>query len=216
METFLWEAPRRGAMIKIPKASYEGVKYVKKLPILAGLMIALSLLLLPQVAVALPNNPKSMNARFVKWPKLSHVIHIFVYWDDGRPGYPDAEVAVGQPVLFGFEWGGDTLEELWDYIDNEDHNIRVSVDGGEPIYIKDGYQDPFIAETRSGPAWSWDHDGDGPGDKNGNGIGDWSGPVLFFRYQSQGLPSGTHEFLFEITDDGGLNWSGETITVIAG
>ena len=156
-----------------------------------------------------------MNARFVKWDKHPHVIHIFVYWDEGRSGFEPAEVDVGQPVLFGFEWGMATLDELWDYIENPDHLIEVRVDGGSWLDIKSGYQEPFIAATRSGPAWSWDHDGDGPGDRNGNGIGDWSGPVVFFRWQSAGLSAGDHTFDFRFSDDGGTDWFGETITVIA-
>ena len=140
-----------------------------------------------------------------------HVIHILVWDDDGRYGVP-AYVDEGQPIIFGFEWGGATVEELQNnYIDNIDHDITLSIDGGEQFSVKEWYQAPFYAETESGPAWSWDHDGDGPGDGDGDGIGDWSGAILFFRYQHPGLSPGT--YIFEFSTDDGLNIIVDPITV---
>jgi hypothetical protein len=164
----------------------------KFLIIMLVLLITLAIII---PAAALPINPTSMNARFMKWQENSHVIHIFVWDDDGRFGIP-AMVDEGQPIIFGFEWGGESIEQLKaDFIDS-DHDIMLSVDGGIPFSVKDWYQTPFYSGTELGPAWSWDHDGDGPGDGDGDGIGDWSGAVLFFRYQHPGLSTGTHEFVF--------------------
>ncbi len=69
--------------------------------------------------------------------------------------------------------------------------------------MTDGYQDPFLAVPGVGPRWSWDHDGDGLGDRNGNGVGDFDGPILFWRWQVNHLAEGTHTFEFSYTLDGG-------------
>ena len=154
----------------------------------------------------------SLNARFVHWQKMPHVVHIYVFSDDGRPGQPSAQVSKGQPVIFGFEYGGESVEELYeDIIDNEEYVITLAVDGGDPFSVKDGFQEPFIASTRGGPHWSWDHDGDGPGDKDEDGIGDWDGPIVFFRYMVQGLEPGVHTFTFTVT--GPFPSISDTITV---
>ena len=193
---------------------------MKKILLTGIALLALTAMLSAMIprAAALPDSFVSMNARFIRWQQQPHVIHIGVYNDEGTPrsGVP-AEVAVGQPILFGFEWGDSSVEQLQAaYIDNPDHDIRVSVDGGPPVYIKDRYQSPFDAVSGAGPRWTWDHDGDGRGDRDGDGIGDWIGPTLFFRYQSPGLPAGEHTFTFEVVDDG-VNWYPlDTITVIAG
>ncbi|MFX0184752.1 MAG: hypothetical protein ACFE95_16840 [Candidatus Hodarchaeota archaeon] len=145
----------------------------------------------------------SMNARFVKWQEKPHVIHIFAFDDDGREGRPPALVALGQPVLVGFEWGTgfSSVNEIQErIIGNPDHFVTLSVDGGEPFSIKKWYQNPFYAETGSGPAWRWDHDGDGPGDNDGDGISDWDGPVTFFRYHIEGLSAGEHTLVFTINN----------------
>ena len=106
----------------------------------------------------------------------------------------------GQWVLFGFEWADDTVEALQALVDNPAHDITVSIDGGASFSVKGGYQDAFVAEAGTGPRWSWDHDGDGLEDGNGNGVGDWDGPILFFRYLYSGLSVGTHTFEFTIVD----------------
>nr|ADP09439.1 hypothetical protein E6-3G_24 [uncultured marine crenarchaeote E6-3G] len=174
--------------------------------ILVGLLIQA-----PAAWAAKKTADASLNARFVHWQKMPHVVHIFVYNDAGRPGRPPAEAASGQPIVFGYEYGGQSVEELWEtIIDNDEFDITLSIDGGTPYSVKDGFQDPFEASSRTGPHWSWDHDGDGPGDKDGDGIGDWDGPMLFFRYMVQGLTPGEHTFTFTILPD---NYS-ETITVM--
>ena len=161
-------------------------------------------------ALALADNPVSMNARMMAWQEEVAVIHIFVWSDPGRIG--PAYVDVGQPLLFGFEWGGGTLEDLQAaYIDNPAHTFTVSVDGGAPVDIKGYYQAPFIAATESGPQWTWDHDGDGPYDGDGDGIGDWGGSIMFFRYPHKGMPAGEHTFTFNTTNPDVT----ETIIVIA-
>ena len=152
---------------------------MKKLYVLlATLFVFVIALALVQPAQALPYNPSSMNARFMHWQEEAAVIHIFVWPEAGRPGFGPAIVNAGQPLLFGVEWGGTTLEELQAQYNNPNTDTTVSVDGGEPVSVKVYYQAPFISATQSGPAWSWDHDGDGPGDGDGDGIGDWSGAVL--------------------------------------
>ncbi|MFX0064860.1 MAG: hypothetical protein ACFFC7_22015, partial [Candidatus Hermodarchaeota archaeon] len=162
-----------------------------------------------------PSYLKWVNGQFLKFQEKSDVIHILVFDDDGRPGQPPAKVAVGQPALLGFEWTGSSLDQLQDaFIDNPLHDITLSVDGGPAFSVKDWYQDPFIAIPGVGPRWSWDHDNDGLGDGDSDGIGDWDGPILFFRYQSAGLTFGTHTFVFSITDDGGITWFSDTITVV--
>ena len=123
-----------------------------------------------------------------------------MYNDEGRSGHPPAYVDVGQPVLFGFEWGMSTVEELQVYVDNPDHDMRLSVNGGTPFSVKDGYQPAFMPTPGSGPRRMWDHDGDGIGDGDGDGIDDWNTATLFFRYQSYGLPAGTHTLMITAPD----------------
>jgi len=149
---------------------------MKKILLTGIVLLALTVMLSAMIArvAALPDSFVSMNARFIRWQRQPHVIHIAVYKDEGTPrsGVP-AEVAVGKPILFGFEWGDSTVEQLQAaYIDNPDHDIRVSVDGGPTVYIKDRYQSPFFAVSGAGPRWIWDHDGDGRGDRDGDGIFD--------------------------------------------
>ncbi len=172
-----------------------------KIALSLGLMLALVGLIL-QPVVALPTHPNGMNARFIKWENQQQTIHIFYLPDAGTPGQPAAQVGVGQPILFGFEWVllGGTVAELQDFVDHPDHDVTLSVNGAVAVFVTSGYQPAFFAATQSGPAWSWDHDGDGRGDGDGDGIGDWSGPTLFFRYQSPGMPAGTHTFEFCILD----------------
>jgi hypothetical protein len=184
-----------------------------------SMSVLISLIVLAALAVspalALPDKPKSMNARFVKWQAVDHVVHIFVFDEAGCPGQPPAVIGQQQPILFGFEYGGESVAQLQaDLIDNPDHDLTLSIDGGDPFSVKGWYQSPFVAETQSGPAWSWDHDGDGPGDGDEDGIGDWSGPVLFFRYQSPGLGKGMHTFQFCVHFDDGNGDICETITVM--
>lgn len=192
---------------------------MRKLSIFGTLIVAgFFLLMLAQPAVAPLVNTNSMNARFTHWQENSHVIHIFIFTDAGRPSQPAAQVSVGQPVLFGFEWsgtGGTVAALQASIIDNALHDILLSVDGASLFSVKTSYQNAFSAATESGPAWTWDHDGDGAGDGDNDGLGDWSGPILFFRYQSAGLTAGTHTFLFCVTVDGGATFGCEPITVVA-
>ena len=176
--------------------------------LMVTLFVVVFALALVQPAQALPDSPNSMNARMTHWQEQAAIIHIIVFDDAGRVG--PAVVEVGQPVLFGFEWGDVTVEALQAaFIDNPNHDITVSVDGGEPWSVKGNYQTPFYAATQSGPAWTWDHDADGPGDGDGDGIGDWTTATLFFRYQHPGLAEGTHTFVFTTTDPDSV----DTITV---
>jgi hypothetical protein len=164
-----------------------------------GTLVLVVVLMLVMVAptAALPDNPKSMNARMTHFQEESAVIHILVFNDDGRNGVP-ALVDIGQPLLFGFEWAGADVAALQAVLDDPSTSFTVSVDGGSTVDIVGFYQSPFEAETQSGPAWTWDHDGDGPGDGDGDGVGDWSGPTVFFRYPHPGLGSGTHTFEFAL------------------
>jgi hypothetical protein len=174
---------------------------MKKISVLlATLFVFVFALALAQPAQALPDNPVSMNARMMHWQEKAEVIHLLAFQDAGRFGFP-AVVDAGQPLLFGFEWGIDPLEDLQaNIIDNPYHIFTVSVDNGDPIDIKGYYQAPFVSATKSGPAWTWDHDGDGPGDGDGDGIGDWNTTILFFRYPHPGLAPGMHYFDFTVTD----------------
>ena len=97
------------------------------------------------------------------------------------------------------------MEELQTFIDGA-HDIRLSVNGGPDYSVKSGYQIPFVAVPGAGPDWTWDHDGDGPGDGNGNGIGDWNGPVLFFRHQESGLSAGSYAFEFTVIYEDGTSY----------
>jgi hypothetical protein len=156
-------------------------------------------------AAALPDNESSMNARFMHYQKMPPVIHL---------GYEvEAVVDAGQPLLFGFEWRSSTIENLQSLKDDPAHTIMLSVDGETPFSVKEFYQAPFYAETRSGPAWTWDQDKDGPGDGDGDGIGDWAGPTMFVRYPHPGMGSGTHTFYFALVIPGQDDWT-ETITVV--
>ena len=163
-------------------------------------LILLSILALLALSAASMMGANGLNARFIRWPVRSNVIHIFGLAEEGRPGFGPAIVKEGQWVLFGFEWWEPTIEELQAFIDKPEHDIEVSIDGGEAFSVKDWYQDAFVAEAGSGPRWSWDHDGDGPGDGNENGADDWNGPHVFFRYLYSGLSVGTHTFEFTIID----------------
>ncbi len=183
---------------------------MKKQVFLTVLLMAASLLL---SASSLPPARRAMNAVFIHWQRLQPVIHIFAFSDQGRPGQPPAQVRAGRPLLFGFEWGDPegTVEDLQAFIDNPKHDITVSVDGGPAFSVKPFYQDAFFAQPGSGPRWSWDHDADGLGDGDGDGIGDWYGPVVFFRFPYPGLRPGTHTFQFTVYDP---EFTGsETITV---
>ncbi len=170
-----------------------------RLAICTSAVVVILVLVMVAPAAALPDNPISLNARMMHWQENPAVIHIMVFQDDGRWGVP-AEVDAGQPLLFGFEWGADegqTVEDLQAILDDPNTSFTVSVDGQAPIDIAGFYQPAFYTETQSGPAWTWDHDGDGPGDGDGDGIGDWNGPIVFFRYPHPGLDTGEHTFEFE-------------------
>jgi len=188
-----------------------------KINIFAVMLIVSTLVFTTTTASAAPTaGVAGLNARFIDWPEKSNVIHIVTYGDEGRPGQPIAIVKEGQWVLFGFEWAGETVEELQaSIIDNPNHDITLSIDGGPTFSVKTGYQDAFNAVPGSGQRWSWDHDGDGFGDGNGNGVGDWEGPFLFFRYQYSGLSVGMHTFEFNIIDPGGDNYDFITVEVVA-
>lgn len=177
------------------------------------------MLLVATPALAAPGGPGrafAHNAQFTHFQEEQDVIHILVFSDDGRPGQPPAVVQAGEPILMGFEWSGDSIQQLEDvFLDNPTHDITVSVDGGPPVSLKHLYQTPFNAATRSGPAFTWDHDGDGPGDGDGDGIDDWSGPVMFFRYEHPGFTAGTHTFEFVTTSATGTVVT-ELITVVVG
>ena len=179
------------------------------------LVVSCMLLFSVSSAVAAPKapNPNRLNAQFISWQEKQNIIHIMVFSDHGRAGGGPAVVEAGQPLIFGFEWGVDTLENLQAYfIDGTDHDIMLSVNGGPDFSVRGWYQAPFDS-TISKPAWSWDHDGDGLGDGDGDGIGDWAGNILFFRYFSPGLASGTHEFTFTVYDFGAPTIV-DTITVV--
>ncbi len=174
---------------------------MKKISVLmAILLVFVFALALIQPVQALPDNTTSLNARMMHWQEKAAVIHIFSWDDHGRLGSGPAVVNAGQPLLFGVEWGGGSiLEELQTQYNDPNINTTVSIDGGEPISLKQYYQAPFVSATQSGPAWSWDHDGDGPGDGDGDGIGDWNQPIMFFRYPYPGMTVGTHTFEFHAT-----------------
>lgn len=81
-----------------------GDKMKKISVLLATLFVLAFALALAQPTQASPDNPTSMNARMTHWQEETAVIHILVWSDAGRVG--PAEVEVGQPLLFGFEWSG--------------------------------------------------------------------------------------------------------------
>ena len=114
--------------------------------------------------------------------------------------------------------GGDfeSVEAAQAYIDDPDVDITLTIRGDLSITefsVKDGYQDAFDAATRSGPGWWWDHDSDGPGDGDSDGFGDWSGPVIFFRYRHPGLTSRVDYFIFNLYDPA-TTYPSDLITVI--
>lgn|SRR5574341_201819 len=174
-------------------------------------LLVICLLALGGTAMAAPGG-NSLTARAVRFQEADNIIHILVFDDAGRPGQPPAVVAEGDVIVLVFEWELDTLEALRaTYFDNPDHTITLSIDGLPAFSVRGGYQPPFYAETLSGPRWSWDHDGDGPGDGDGDGIGDWNGPVMFFRYPVTGLSVGTHSLALAVEDQGVI--VNEVITV---
>ncbi|MFW9835028.1 MAG: LamG-like jellyroll fold domain-containing protein [Candidatus Thorarchaeota archaeon] len=164
-------------------------------------------------------NAQSLNTQMLRFQQQDNVIHLFNFDDVGTEGQPPAIIRRNQPIVIGFEWiipGGTPAEvdQLRDeFIDNPNHKFWVTIDGSDSISIKSWYQEPFYTETRNGPRWKWDHDGDGPGDRDGDGIGDWIGPVLFFRYQPYRLAPGTHTLTFTCYVGPGLILT-DTVTVI--
>jgi hypothetical protein len=173
----------------------------------------MSLGLVGSAVAATADSGAADNAQHMQWVEKSSVVHILIFTDDGRPGQPPAVVPGSSPIRFGFEWGGESLEQLQtDILDNELHDITLSIDGGPAISVKSGYQAPFVAVPGSGPRWSWDHDHDGLGDGNGNSIGDWDGPVVFWRYAVSHMSIGTHTFDFAVTEDGWVTVIEDTIT----
>jgi hypothetical protein len=182
----------------------KGKEFVQmKCKLVFGTLVVVVVLIVVMVApaVALPDGPTSMNARMMHFQEVSAVIHIMVFDDDGRNGVP-ALVDARQPLLFGFEWGGYAdIADLQAALQDPENYFTVSVDGGSAVDIMEFYQPPFEAETQSGPAWTWDHDGDGPGDGDGDGVGDWIGPVVFFRFPYPGVDSGMHTFEFALRFD---------------
>lgn len=179
-------------------------------------LFSLLTLIFTDTAAADRKIPNGLNVKATKFQEFTNFIHIFVTNDDGRLGQP-AVVKKWRPILFLFEWGaepGETVEDLQAfYIESEDHDLTLSIDGRSPFSVKGYYQDAFFAETGSGPFWLWDHDGDGPGDGDGDGIGDWNGPVIFFRYQIWRLSRGDHTFTFSYTEDSGTTWRSDEILV---
>ncbi len=161
---------------------------------------------------------RSRDAQFVRWYYLDWVIHVS---GGAFEGAGTANVSAGHPILIGFEWAADPGQNVSDldalYRGNPDHGIRAVLNG-TPLQgdWKQYYQPAFFARTQCGPDWSWDHDGDGPGDGNGNGVGDFAGPVLFWRAPLGPLGSGTYVLSVEVTMDGGATWGsipGGTIVV---
>lgn len=174
------------------------------------LIVTIAVLFLVIPAGAGKDNPNSLNAKFMNWFYNEHVVHILVY-ENASTIYLEA----GKPSLYGFEWGGASVEELQAEIDDPGHDFTLTISGDvtvDEFSIKDYYQDLFIAVPGTGPAWSWDHDGDGLGD--GNGVGDWNGPILFVRYPHAGFSSGTYYLTFTYYDDGYTFIMEDTITVI--
>jgi hypothetical protein len=166
------------------------------------------------VPAAVAGSDNSANAVFIEWVERSDVIHIFGFDDEGRAGHGPALVSGMSPVYFGYEWVDPTVEALQAILDNPDHDIRVSIDGGVEMSLKHLYQTPFVAVPGEGPEWSWDHAGDGLG--NNNGIAnDWSGPVMFWRYSVKHLDKGTHTFVFKLVYPG-PDYDTDTITVEVG
>lgn len=180
-----------------------------------AVIIAIAAITAPASAFA--NTWKPFNNSFIPWQERDDVVHIFEFDDVGTTGQPVAVVSRGRPFLVGFELSEATVAELQaNYIDNPDHNIYWSLNGGPQIAVKDWYQPPFEAATGSGPAWSWDHDNDGSGDGDGDGIGDWNGPVMFFRIMHQGNSTpGTYTYTYSLTNDGGATFYAiDTVTFL--
>ncbi|MFW9870258.1 MAG: LamG-like jellyroll fold domain-containing protein [Candidatus Thorarchaeota archaeon] len=147
-------------------------------------------------------NDYKLNNDMLRFERKDDVIHIFAFDDVGTEGQPPAVVRFGQPLIIGFEWTTTpdaSVKEFSDLIiGNPEHKICMTYDGSAAMSLKSWYQECFYAETFNGPRWMWDHDGDGPGDRDRDGIGDWLGPVIFFRYEVFKLPRGTHTFEFAV------------------
>lgn len=169
-----------------------------------------ALLMVASTMAAVAGSHASDNALMMKWEKRTDVVHILVFDDDGRPGQPVAKVPGKSPILFGFEFGGNSVEDLEAILATAE--AYLSIDGGPFESVKAGFQPPFVAVPGSGPRWSWDHDFDGLGDGNGNGIDDFDGPVFFWRYAIKHLSKGTHTFEFEFSFDGGTTFETDVIT----
>ncbi|GEM_PF-4047664 len=158
---------------------------------------------------------KTLNAWFLQFQERDNIIHLFIYDDHGQQGQPPAVVSLGQPIIIGYEWEEDTVEDIVNNVfNNRAHNITLSVNGSATVSLKSEYQTPFVAVPGSGPNWSWDHDGDGLGDGDGDGIGDWDNAVSFFRYEVAGLNVGKHSLLVTLTHNGVITVEPITVEVV--
>jgi len=152
----------------------------------------------------------SVNARFVNWPIVEKVIHVIGTLDNPSIPFEGGKVAIvgrGSPILFGFEYA-DPMDVLIEIKEDPHHHVRLRIDGAIVADNLESFlQDPFVAEPGVGPDWTWDHDGDGLGDGNGNGIGDWTGPVMFWRFEIKPkLDFGDHTWQLEVTTDDWTTW----------
>lgn len=165
---------------------------MRRLLIVSGVL--LTMLGTALVADAAPSDA-GVNARLIRWQHEDATVHIFVYDDVGRLG-TTAYVPEGRPLLFGFEFVGEDLTELEDYVDTL--TMWVSIDGGPAIDVSSSFRTPFFSDGK-GPRWTWDHDADGKGDADSDGIGDFpAGFIVPFRYVHRGLPAGPHTFAFSL------------------
>jgi hypothetical protein len=177
----------------------------------------LILVVLLALVLALPASAgpgaNGLNAQFIFWQERQNVIHIFVFNDDGRAGAGPATVDAGDPIILGYEVSDVSIEAIQDHLTGPDFDLTLSVDGGPEVSVRDLFQSPFDSST-SRPRWSWDHDGDGRGDGDGDSIGDWSGPVAFFRYWHPGFASGVHTFTFTTYDFGAPTVDVITVNIV--